>query len=68
MYGAFETLSDPTQQRRLLFELGLNFATTEKEKAMYEKAGGEDEDDIMFQCAPPRRQPAPDARPVPPPS
>ena len=55
MYGAFETLSDPTQQRRLLFELGLNFATTEKEKAMYEKAGGEDEDDIMFQCAPPRR-------------
>ena len=33
VYGAFETLSDPAQQRRLLFELGMNFATTEKENA-----------------------------------
>ena len=49
VYGAFETLSDPQQQRRLLFELGLSFATTEKEKAAYEKAGAEDEDDVMFQ-------------------
>ena len=49
VYGAFETLSDPVQQRRLLFELGLSFATSEKERAMYEKAGGEDEDDVMFQ-------------------
>ena len=30
VYGAFETLSDPAQQRRLLFELGLSFATTER--------------------------------------
>jgi hypothetical protein len=49
VYGAFETLSDPAQQRRLLFELGFSFATTEKEKAMYEKAGAEDDDDVMFQ-------------------
>lgn len=28
VYGAFETLSDPTQQRRLLFELGLNLGET----------------------------------------
>ena len=29
VYGAFETLSDPLSQRRLLFELGFNMATTE---------------------------------------
>jgi len=49
VYGAFETLSDPLAQRRLLFELGLNLAATDAERAMYEKAGGEDEDDTMFQ-------------------
>ena len=49
VYGAFETLSDPAQQRRLLFEMGFGFATTEKEKAQYAKAGAEDEDDVMFQ-------------------
>eukprot|EP00316_Scyphosphaera_apsteinii_P019244 CAMPEP_0119328788 /NCGR_PEP_ID=MMETSP1333-20130426/74242_1 /TAXON_ID=418940 /ORGANISM="Scyphosphaera apsteinii, Strain RCC1455" /LENGTH=47 /DNA_ID= /DNA_START= /DNA_END= /DNA_ORIENTATION= len=39
------------QQRRLLFDLGMKegFAPTEKEREFYEKAGGEDEDDIMFQ-------------------
>ena len=49
VYGAFETLSDPASQRRLLFELGLNLATTEAEKRMYEKAGAEDDDDLTFQ-------------------
>ena len=49
MYGAFETLSDPSSQRRLLFELGLNFAATEAEKKLYEKAGAEDDDDLTFQ-------------------
>jgi rhodanese-related sulfurtransferase len=49
VYGAFETLSDPVQQRRLLFELGLGFAATEKEKEFFENAGAEDEDDMQFQ-------------------
>ena len=31
-------------QRRLLFEMGLHFATSEAEKRMYEKSGAEDED------------------------
>ena len=49
VYGAFETLSDPMAQRRLLFELGFHHSATEAEKAAFEKAGGEDEDDNLFQ-------------------
>lgn len=49
VYGAFETLSDPVQQRRLLFELGFNLAASEAEKEAWAKAGAEDDDDVMFQ-------------------
>lgn len=49
VYGAFETLSDPASQRRLLFTLGLNLAATDAEKKLYERAGAEDDDDLLFQ-------------------
>ena len=48
VYGAFETLSDMSQQRRLLFTLGLG-AASDAEKARFEEAGAEDDDDAQFQ-------------------
>ena len=45
---AFETLSDPAAQRKLLFTLSLSGAS-EAEKARFEQAGGEDDDDSLFQ-------------------
>ncbi|KAL1515575.1 hypothetical protein AB1Y20_002195 [Prymnesium parvum] len=48
VYGAFETLSDSTAQRKLLFTLSMSGASAE-EKARFEQAGAEDEDDTLFQ-------------------
>jgi len=49
-YGAFETLSDPKQQRRLLWELGSKSSNfTEEEEARFAGVGGDDEDDETFQ-------------------
>ena len=48
VYGAFETLSDMGQQRKLLFTLGIGEAS-EAEKARFEAAGAEDDDDAVFQ-------------------
>lgn len=50
MYGAFETLSDLQQQKRLLWELGnKDFSYTEAEEAGYAQQPGEDDDDYFFQ-------------------
>jgi hypothetical protein len=58
VYGAFETLSDLQQQKRLLWELGnKDFSYTEAEEAGYAKQPGEDDDDYFFQVS---------ARPSPP--
>jgi hypothetical protein len=50
VYGAFETLSDLQQQKRLLWELGnKDFSYTEAEEAGYAQQPGEDDDDYFFQ-------------------
>ena len=48
VYGAFETLSDSSAQRKLLFSLSIGEAS-EAEKARFEQAGGDDDDDTLFQ-------------------
>ena len=49
VYGAFETLSDPGAQRKLLFTLSLGGAS-DAEKARFESEGAEDDDDSLFRA------------------
>ena len=50
VYGAFETLSDLQQQKRLLWELGTkDMKFTEQEEAAFARQPTEDDDDYLFQ-------------------
>jgi len=50
VYGAFETLSDLQQQKRLLWEIGnKDFSFSASEEAAYAQQPTEDDDDYFFQ-------------------
>jgi rhodanese-related sulfurtransferase len=49
VYGAFETLSDPQQQRRLLAILGRGAAAEASWRASFASAGADDDDGASFQ-------------------
>jgi len=49
VYGAFETLSDLAQQRKLLYHLGRSVNCTDEERRTYAGAGAEDDDDVIFE-------------------